>query len=111
MLEIFIRSTMMIYFMQAQRYIPRRVGDVNKLDSRVALVGKVVAVKGNAFDLRDEWGQVEIFSDTEQREGDSVRVFCTVIDGRLKADAIQSLNGLDFKLYQKVQELYRKVGL
>lgn len=97
--------------MQAQRYVPKRVADVKKSDSRVAVVGKIVAAKGSAFELQDDSGSAEIFSDAEQKEGDAVRAFCAVIDGRLKAEAVQSLNGLDFKLYQKVQELYRKVGL
>jgi len=97
--------------MQAQRYFPKRIADVKKTDSRVAVIGKVAATKGSAFELQDDSGSVEIFSEVEQKERDMVRAFCAVIDGRLKADAIQSLNGLDFKLYQKVQELYRKVGL
>lgn len=97
--------------MQAQRYFPRKVSEVNKSDSRVSILGTVSSVKEGAFELRDGSGSVEISSDAGVREGDTVRAFCNVIDGRLKSEAVQSLNGLDLNLYQKAQELSRKIGI
>ncbi len=96
--------------MRAQRYSPRRVSDVKSGDSRVSIVGEVKSVGDNVFEVIDDSGRAEVFSDTDVKEG-LARVFCTVVDGKLKADVIQSLNGLDLNLYQKAQELYRKVGL
>lgn len=96
--------------MRAQRYTPKRVSEVKVGDSRVSIVGEVKSVGDNVFEIRDDSGRAEVFSDTEMKEG-LVRIFCTVVDGKLKADVIQSLNGLDINLYHKAQELYRKVGL
>lgn len=74
-------------------------------------MGTVVLAGENVFELEDSSGKIEIFSESPANVGDLVRAFCTIVDGRLKADAVQSLNGLDLNLYQKVQELYRKVGV
>jgi uncharacterized protein YdeI (BOF family) len=97
--------------MQAQRYLPRKVSEVDKSDARVSVMGTVASVKDGAFEIRDESGIVEVSSDAAVKEGDMVRVFCNVIDGRLKSEAVQSLNGLDLNLYQKAQGLYRKTGI
>lgn len=97
--------------MLAQRYTPKKISDVKKSDARISVVGEVKSSGENVFMLEDDSGKMEIFSERPAQSGDLVRVFCTVVDGRLKADAVQSLNGLDLNLYQKVQELYRKVGV
>ncbi|MBI4894571.1 MAG: hypothetical protein HY833_02455 [Candidatus Aenigmarchaeota archaeon] len=97
--------------MQAQRYLPRKVSEVSKSDSRISILGTVSSVKEGAFEIKDESGSVEISSDSSVKEGDIVRAFCNVIDGRLKSEAVQSLNGLDLNLYQKAQELSRKIGI
>lgn len=97
--------------MQASRYLPRRISEVSKSDSRVSIMGTVASVKEGAFEITDGSGSVEISSDASVKEGDTVRAFCNVIDGRLKSEAVQSLNGLDLNLYQKAQELSRKIGI
>ena len=97
--------------MLAQRYLPRKVSEVTKSDSRVSIVGTVASVKEGAFEIRDGSGSVEISSDAVVKDGDTVRAFCNVIDGRLKSEAVQSLNGLDLNLYQKAQGLYRRIGI
>lgn len=97
--------------MQPQRYFPKKISDVKKTDSRVSVMGTVVSSGENIFEIEDSSGKTEIFSEFPAKVGDLVRAFCTTVDGRLKADAVQSLNGLDLNLYQKVQELYRKVGV
>lgn len=97
--------------MQAQRYFPRKVSEVKKSDTHVSVVGTVVIAKEGAFEIRDESGSVEVSSEAKVREGDMVRAFCVAIDGRLKSEVVQSLNGLDLNLYQKAQELYRKTGI
>lgn len=97
--------------MQAQRYVPKKISDLKKTDSRISLVGKVVSSSQNSFVLQDGSGEAEIFSDAQVQEGSLARIFCNSIDGRLKAEVVQSLNGLDLNLFQKAQELYRKVGI
>ncbi len=97
--------------MPAQHYVPKRISDVKKADSRVSLMGTVVSSSENSLVIEDSSGRAEIFSEQQVDVGKLVRVFCTNVDGRLKADAVQSLNGLDLNLYLKVQELYRKVGV
>ena len=96
--------------MQPQRYAPKKISDVKKADTRVSVTGSVVATGENVFEIEDASGKAEVSSEFAAKVGDLVRAFCTVADGKLKADAVQSLNGLDLNLYQKVQELYRKVG-
>lgn len=97
--------------MQAQRYVPRKVSDVKSSDSRVSIVGTVSASGENAFAIEDPTGRADVFSDVPVEQGGLVRAFCTSIDGRLKADAVQSLKGFDLNLFQKAEELYRKVGV
>ncbi len=97
--------------MQPQRYLPKKISEVKRTDSRVSVMGTVFSAGENVFGIEDSSGKTEIFSEFPAKVGDLVRVFCTTVDGRLKADAVQSLNGLDLNLYQKVQELYRKVGV
>jgi len=97
--------------MQPQRYVPKKISEVKPTDSRVAVMGNIDLTNDNAFMIEDDSGKAEVFSENPVQAGQLVRVFCSVVDGRLKADAIQSLNGLDLNLYQKVQELYRKVGV
>lgn len=97
--------------MPAQHYVPKKISDVKKTDSRIALMGTVVSASENSLVVEDSSGRTEIFSEQQVEAGKLVRVFCTNVDGRLKADAVQSLNGLDLNLYLKMQELYRKVGV
>jgi hypothetical protein len=97
--------------MRAQRYLPRKVLEIKNTDKKISLMGKIVHSEESMLLVEDETGQVEIFSEQPAQSGSFVRVFCSVIDGRLKADAVQSLNGFDVNLYNKTNELYRKFGL
>ncbi len=93
------------------RYIPKKISEIKKTDSTISLVGKIVQISENEFVLQDETGRIGIFSEEKVGEGKIVRVFCSTVDGNLKADTIQSLNGFDVNLYNKVKELYSKAGL
>ena len=95
----------------AEHYLPRKISSISKSDSRVALIGKVVKALENSFVLEDETGKTEIFSEEAVKEGELVRVFCSSLDGKLKADIVQSLKGFDLNLFKKVEELYKKEGL
>ncbi|MEM5879405.1 MAG: hypothetical protein QXU74_02855 [Candidatus Aenigmatarchaeota archaeon] len=92
-------------------YPPRKISSISKTDSRVALIGRISEVSENSFVLEDESGKIEIFSDQEVREGELVRAFCSLLDGKLRADILQSLKGFDLNLFKKVEELYKKEGL
>lgn len=98
--------------MPALRYKPKKIAEINfEKDNRIALIGKVLEQLENSFFLEDETGNVEIFFEGELKKGQIVRAFCSVIDGKLKADIVQSLSGLDLELLRKVEEMYEKVGL
>ena len=97
--------------MLAQRFVPKRISDVRDSDSRISVMGKVVSADGDKFNVEDDSGRLEITSGYPVKEGDMVRVFCVFVDGKPKAEAVQSLNGLDLNLYHKVLGLYRKAGI
>ena len=97
--------------MTPERYFPKKISEVRESDSRVALMGNVVSIADTGFVIEDQSGRTEITSGYPVKEGDLVRVFCTVNGKNMKADAVQSLNGLDVKLYQKAEELYRKARI
>lgn len=97
--------------MMPQRYVPKKISSVKNSDARVSLMGKIISSEENTFVIEDSSGKTEVVSEKPVEAGSVVRVFCTNVDGRLKADAVQSLNGMDLNLYQKTEELYRKAGL
>ncbi|MEM5772640.1 MAG: hypothetical protein QXL86_00190 [Candidatus Aenigmatarchaeota archaeon] len=94
----------------ADHYSLRKISSISKTDSRVALIGKVSEALENSFILEDETGKVEIFSEQEVKEGEIVRVFCSLLDGKLKAEIVQSLKGFDLNLFKRVEELYKREG-
>lgn len=101
-----------IILMSNLNYIPKKISEINlKKDSRISLLGKVVELKENSFVLDDNSAKIEIFSDTPADKNKLVRIFCSVAEKQLKADVIQSLNGFDIDLFNRVEELYRKKGL
>jgi hypothetical protein len=93
-------------------YKPRKISGINpKTDNKISIVGKIVDIKENSFILEDDYGKIEIFSEEKVEKNKVVRVFCSLVDGKLKADLIQNLEGMDLNLFKKVQELYYRVGL
>ena len=65
----------------------------------------------NSFLLQDDSNTTEVFSDIPAEKGKLVRVYCSVIEGQLKAAVIQDLTGFDLNLFKKVEELYNKAGV
>jgi hypothetical protein len=94
-----------------EHYLPRKISSISKTDSKIALIGKIAENGENSFILEDDSGRAEIFCEEETKQGELVRVFCSVIEGKLKADIVQSLKGLDLNLFKKVEELYKREGL
>ena len=92
-------------------YKPRKIGQIVKTDSHIALVGKVSSIGDNSFVLNDGSGSMEIVSEELVEKDKLVRVFCSNVDKSWKADVIQNLNGLDTNLFKKVEELYNKHGV
>ena len=92
-------------------YKPKKISEVTRDDARVSVIGKVVEVGSNSFMLQDESNTTEVFSDIPAEKDKFVRVYCSVIEGQLKADVIQDLTGFDFGLFKKVEELYNKAGV
>ena len=93
-------------------YKPKSVSEVDpKRDSRISLLGRVVEKSEDGFVLEDESGKIKVFFEGDVKEGSIVRAFCTILDESVKADIVQSMNGLDLKLLKEVEELYEKADL
>ncbi|MBI4010395.1 MAG: hypothetical protein HY361_04390 [Candidatus Aenigmarchaeota archaeon] len=92
-------------------YKTKTISQVTKEDSRVAVIGKVLEVSDSHFILQDDATTTEVFSDIPAEKDKLVRVYCSVIQGQLKADLIQDLTGFDLTLFKKVEELYNKAGV
>jgi len=98
--------------MFALHYKPKKISEINlKTDSRIAIIGKVTEQGENSFVLDDGSGKIEIISEEEVKLNKTVRVFCSLIENQLKADVVQSLNGFDLNLFNKIKELYNKAGV
>jgi len=104
--------------MLPERYLPRKVSEISKNDKRVSLVGCVIEKADNSFILDDDSGKVEVFFGEETSKDLSIieikktiRVFCSVIDEKLKLDIVQDLSSLDLNLLKTVDELYSKAGV
>lgn len=109
--------------MPAVRYMPRKISDIEKNDTRIAVMGKIIESKESSFILDDGSGKIEIYVQLEGTEemanninakvgiGGFVRVFCTIIGTQLKADVVQSLQGLDVEQLKKIEGLYNKAGI
>ena len=54
---------------------------------------------------------VNVNSDVKINTDDFVRAFCTMIGTQLKADVVQSLQGLDMEQLKRIEELYNKAGI
>jgi len=96
------------------RYVPKKISELNaKIDLRVAIMGKIISSEEKKFILSDESGRIEINFENAGclAAGSLVRVFCTISNDALKADAVQDLSTLDADLFMKIEELYRKAGL
>lgn len=93
-------------------YKPKKISEISlKADNRISLLGKVIEQKENSFIIDDKTAKAEIFSDMTVEVNKTVRVFCSVAEQQLKADVIQSLNGFDVDLFNRIEELYRKRGM
>ena len=92
-------------------YKPKKISEVTKEDTRVSVIGKVAGLGENSFVLEDDSGRSDVFSDIPAEKDKLVRVYCSVIEGQLKADVIQDLAGFDLALFKKVEGLYNKAGV
>ena len=97
--------------MSTSHYILKQISEVNSNDSRVSLIGNVASAGENSFVLDDSTGKIEIISDKQVERNKLVKVFCSVIDEKLKADVVQDMEGLDLNLFKKVKELYNRAGV
>lgn len=103
----------------ADSYVPRKISEIVKTDSKVSVIGSIVSAQEASFKIKGDGGNTEIafnpedekFDTTKLVKGSLVRVYCTMIGSQLKADVIQALDGFDAKLFKKVEELYNKAGI
>lgn len=91
-------------------YKPRKISTIAETDSKVVLVGNIISTGKNSFILDDGESRAEIISE-KPVEKKFVKVFCSIVEDKLKADIIQSLEGIDLNLFKKVEELYNKAGI
>jgi len=94
-----------------EHYRPKKISSIIKTDNKISLVGKVIDTKDDSFVLEDSSGKIEIVSENKIEKNKIVRVFCSLVEGKLKADVIQSLEGLDLNLFKRVEELYYKANV
>lgn len=87
-------------------------------DIRVKVVGKVVDIASDSFVIDDGGGSAHVTTDPEiniesVKVNDSVRVigrvFASESGFELRAEAVQSANGIDAELLKKVRELEKNV--
>ena len=97
--------------MSSYHYASKQISEVNPTDSRVSIIGNVIAVGGDSFVLDDGSGKIEVISDVTIERNKLVRIFCSVVDEKLKADIVQDVEGLDVELFKKVKELYNRAGV
>mgnify|MGYP001616271717 FL=1 len=97
--------------MSTYHYTPKQISEVILTDSKVAIIGHVVDAGENSFVLDDGTGKIEVSSDMIVEKNKLVRVFCSVVDEKLKADIVQDVEGLDVELFKKVKHLYNRAGV
>lgn len=95
--------------MSTFHYIPKKISEVSPKDSRVAITGNVIESGEGFFVLDDETGKIEIGTDVRRERGRIVRAFCSVADEKLRADAVQEMDGIDIDLLKKINSLYNSV--
>lgn len=97
--------------MPTAHYVPKQISEVSPTDSRVSVIGNIASASENSFILDDGTGRIEIVSDIPVERNKLVRVFCSVVDEKLKADIVQDVQGLDVELFKKVEEIYNRAGV
>ena len=97
--------------MPTYHYAQKQVSEVSLNDLRISLIGNIISVSENSFVLDDDTGKIEVMSDVQVERNKLVRVFCSVVDEKLKADIVQDMEGLDSNLFKKVKELYNRAGV
>lgn len=98
------------YLFMPEYHKPRNTSSITKNDSKVVIVGKVIDSKENSFVVEDSSGRIEVFSEKKVEKNKLVRIFCSMIEGKLKADIVQEMEGLDLNLFKRIQELYYRRG-
>lgn len=92
-----------------ERYKPVKLSEIDpETDSKICLIGKVKEVKESSFILSDGTAEIEL-EDKGVEEGDLVRVFCSVDEGKLKVDILQNLKGFDLNLFNDIEKLYKRL--
>ncbi len=106
--------------MRAERYVPKRISEVDNNSNKVSIVGNVVDVKENSVILEDDTGKIEIFlkessydliRELPGYDGKTVRAYCVLDGDRLMLDVLQLMDGIDLNLLKTVDELYSKAGV
>jgi len=96
-------------------YKPKNISEIDlQNDSKVALIGRVVAIGEKTLSIDDGKGKAEITFDNLRQEVHPekfYRIFCSVVEKKLRADIVQTLNSFDVNLFNKTEELYRKSGV
>jgi hypothetical protein len=90
------------------RYTPKKISEITERDSFISVTGRVETV-GNNFFVVDDGQKLEVVSEEALERGKLVRVFCSRLEGRWKADIVQNLGELDLEMFEKAEEVYRKI--
>ncbi len=97
--------------MVSERYFPKKISEARMSEGKICVVGIVDDPREDGFVIRDGNEKIHIEFVGSPQKNKFVRVFCTVNDGKVRADIVQNLNGADVQLFKKVEELYSKAGV
>lgn len=99
--------------------VERKIGEINpEADTKVRVVGTVLSKGENSFILDDGEGTVQVFIDSKLlqniAEKKIVRVIGHVSQNSnafdIRAEIIHDLTGLNLKMYEAVQKLWKQNG-
>ncbi|MDI6806384.1 MAG: hypothetical protein QMD14_01040 [Candidatus Aenigmarchaeota archaeon] len=94
------------------RYKPRKISEIDfGMDEKVAIIGRVKEIKENSIIFQDNSGEVEIGFVDGIKENRLIRIFCSVVDGRLLVDFFQDLKEFDLDLWEEINKLYKEANI
>jgi len=98
-------------------YKPKRISEIDfRNDAHVAVIGKVTSIGSKSLTLDDGKSKAEVSVSFEKlkeevQQEKFYRIFCSIVEKKLRADVVQNLNSFDLNLFNKTEELYRKSGV
>lgn len=97
--------------MSKYQYLDKEIKAIEEGD-RVRILGTIVEKGNDYFALEDNTGKIKVKLSSKELEkyqkGQLVRVFGEIKDNKFDPTLIQSMEGFNLNLYQKVKEILNK---